>query len=122
ARVPRALAVGWLLYFSAEAAVRSRSAGAVSPGGARRLTARRPVVSVPVLSKMNALMRAASSMSATFLIKIPKRAAAERAATIAVGVARMKAQGQETINTAITRLKSWVKAQTSAPITRTSGV
>jgi hypothetical protein len=34
-----------------------------------------PVVSVPVLSKMKALIFAASSMSATFLIKMPRRAA-----------------------------------------------
>jgi hypothetical protein len=71
---------------------------------------------------MKALIRAANSISATFLIKMPRRAAAERAATIAVGVARMKAHGQDTINTAITRLRSWVKAHTKAPITSTSGV
>ena len=103
--VASALAVGWLLYFSAEAASRSSSAGLTSPSGARRLTASSPVVSVPVLSKMNALIFAASSMSATFLIRMPRRAAAESAATIAVGVARMNAQGQETTNTAMTRLK-----------------
>ena len=61
-------------------------------------------------------------MSATFLIKIPNRAAADNAATIAVGVAKMKAHGQDTTNTAITRLKSCVNAQTSAPMTSTSGV
>ena len=89
-----ALAVGWLLYFSALAAMRNNSAGLVSPIGARRLTASSPVVSVPVLSKTKALIFAAVSMSATFLIKIPSRAAAESAATIAVGVARMNAHGQ----------------------------
>jgi hypothetical protein len=61
-------------------------------------------------------------MSATFLINIPKRAAAESAATIAVGVASTKAHGHATMKTAITRLRSCVKAQTSAPITSTSGV
>ena len=69
--------------------------GLVSPSGARRLTANSPVVSVPVLSKMKALIFAASSMSATFLIRMPRRAAAESAATIAVGVARMNAHGQQ---------------------------
>ena len=117
-----ALAVGWLLYFSPDAASRSSSAGFTPPTGARRLTASSPVVSVPVLSKMKALILAASSMSATFLIRIPSRAAAERAATIAVGVARMNAQGQATTSTAMTRLRSLVNAQTSAPITSTSGV
>ncbi len=67
-------------------------------------------------------MRAANSMSPTFLMRMPRRAAAERAATIALGVARMKAQGQATMKTAMTRLKSRVKAQTRAPMTSTSGV
>ena len=61
-------------------------------------------------------------MSATFLIKMPSRAAADSAATIAVGVARMNAHGQETTNTEMTRFRSCVKAQTSAPMTSTSGV
>ena len=61
-------------------------------------------------------------MSATFLIKMPRRAAAESAATMAVGVARMNAHGQEKTSTVMTRFKSRVNAQTSAPITRTSGV
>ena len=102
--------------------MRNNSAGFVSPIGARRLTASSPVVSVPVLSKMKALIFAAVSMSATFLIKIPRRAAAESAATIAVGVARMNAHGQETTSTEMTRSRSRVKAQTSAPMTNTSGV
>ena len=79
-------------------------------------------MSVPVLSKMKALMRAASSMSATFLINTPSRAAAESAATIAVGVARMTAHGQATMKTAMTRLISPVKAHTSAPMINTNGV
>ena len=61
-------------------------------------------------------------MFAMFLMRMPRRAAAESAATIAVGVARMNAQGQATMNTAITRLRSWVKVQTSAPTTSTNGV
>ena len=52
--------MGWLLYFSADAASRSSSAGLVSPRGINRLTASWPVVSVPVLSKTKALMFAAS--------------------------------------------------------------
>ncbi len=67
-------------------------------------------------------MRAANSMSLTFLIKIPKRAAAESAATMAVGVARMNAHGQATMSTEITRLRSLVNAHTNAPITSTMGV
>src|SRR5205807_10465841 len=98
------------------------SAGWVPEAGARRLTARLPEVMVPVLSKTKALMRAANSMSLTFLIRMPRRAAAESAATIAVGVARIKAHGQETTSTEMTRVRSLVKAQTSALITRTRGV
>src|SRR5207249_8576409 len=116
-----ALAVGWLLYFSAVAAMRSNSAGVTPFKGARRLTASSPVVSVPVLSKMKALILAASSISATFLIKMPSRAAAERAATIAVGVARIKAHGQRIMITEITLTSLRVKAHTRAAITSTSG-
>ena len=61
-------------------------------------------------------------MSATFLIKIPRRAAAESAATIAVGVARMKAHGQLKIITEMTLSSRRVKAHTNAAITSTSGV
>ena len=71
---------------------------------------------------MKALMRAPSSMSATFLMRMPKRAAAESAATMAVGVARMKAPGHDTTSTAMTRVRSCVKAQTSAPMTSAKGV
>ena len=74
----------------------------VRPAGARRLTASSPVVSVPVLSKTKALIFAANSMSATFLMRMPRRAAAESAATMAVGVARMKAQGQLKMMTEMT--------------------
>ncbi len=90
--------------------------------GARRLTASSPVVSVPVLSKTKALIFAANSMSATFLMRIPRRAAADSAATIAVGVARMKAQGQLKMMTEMTLSRLRVKAQTSAAMTSTSGV
>src|SRR3974390_1127235 len=51
--------------------MRSNSAGATPLSGARRLTASSPVVSVPVLSKMKALILAAASVSATFLIRVP---------------------------------------------------
>src|SRR6266404_7008054 len=102
--------------------MRNRSAAVAPLMGARRLTASSPVVSVPVLSKMNALILAASSMSATFLIRMPKRAAAERAATIAVGVARIKAQGQLKMITDITLSNLRVKAHTNAAITSTNGV
>ena len=53
---------------------------------------------------------------------MPKRAAALKAATIAVGVARMNAQGQATMRMVITRLRSWVKPQTRAAMISTSGV
>src|SRR6266403_19298 len=102
--------------------MRNRSAAVAPLMGASRLTASSPVVSVPVLSKMKALILAANSMSATFLMRMPRRAAAERAATMAVGVARMNAQGQLKIMTEMTLLRLRVKAQTSAAITRTKGV
>src|SRR5437868_2537142 len=102
--------------------MRNNSAGVTLLSGARRLTANSPVVSVPVLSKTNALIFAANSISATFLMRMPNRAAAESAATIAVGVARINAQGQLKIITEMTLFKFRLKAQTSAAITRTSGV
>ena len=116
------MAVGWLLYRSADAARRNSSAGLVPFSGARRLTASLPVVSVPVLSNTKALIRAASSMSPTFLIRMPRRAAADSAATMADGEARMNAQGQPMTRTVMTRSRSLVKAQTIAPSTSTSGV
>ena len=79
-------------------------------------------MSVPVLSKTKALILAASSMSATFLMRMPRRAAADSAATIAVGVARMKAHGQLKMITEMTLSSLRVKAQTSAAMTSTSGV
>ena len=94
----------------------------MSPCGARRLTANSPVVSVPVLSNTKALMRAAISMSPTFLMSTPSRAAEASAATIAVGEARMKAHGHEITNTETTRSMSPVKNQTIPAITSTSGV
>ena len=114
-----------MLYFSAEAAIRSSSAGVAPLSGARRLTASSPVVRVPVLSKTKALILAADSMSATFLIRMPSRAAAESAATMAVGVARMKAQGQLKMSTEMTLFRPCslpVKTQTKAAMTSTSGV
>ncbi len=44
------------------------------------------------------------------------------AATMAVGGAKMNAQGQATTSTAITRCRSVVNAQVKAPIKRTRGV
>ena len=117
-----AFAVGWLEKRSALAARRSSSAGAMSPSGLRRLTTSLPVVSVPVLSKTKAVMRAAASRSEMFFTRIPRRAAALSAATIAVGVARMNAHGQAPMSTLMTRSRSFVNAQTNAEITRTSGV
>ena len=67
-------------------------------------------------------MRAAISMSPTFLMRMPKRAAEASAATIAVGEARMNAHGQEITSTETTRSMSFVKNQTMPAITSTSGV
>ena len=50
-------------------------------------------------------LRAASSV-ATLFTKTPSRAAADRAATIAVGVARIRALGQAITSMAIARLKA----------------
>ena len=65
-----------------------------------------PVVSVPVLSNTIAVrLRAASSVT-TLLMSTPSRAAAERPATIAVGVARISALGQAITSMAIARSKA----------------
>ena len=101
-----ALAVGWLEYCSAEAVNNNSSAGFTPSTGDNRLTFSVPVVMVPVLSKINALMRAANSMSLTCLIMMPNRDAVATAATIAVGVAKINATGLDTMNTEITRFKS----------------
>ena len=67
-------------------------------------------------------MRAAISISPTFLMRMPSRAAEAKAATIAVGDARMNAHGQEITSTETTRSMSDVINQTIPAITSTSGV
>src|SRR5204863_5732538 len=103
-------------------AANSRSLGLTPSHGARRVTPSCPVVSVPVLSKTNAVKRAAASKSATSFTRIPSRAAAESAATIALGVARINAHGHAVTSNAITRFQSLVKNQTNPAIINTAGV
>ena len=80
-----------------------------------------PVVTVPVLSNTMAVILPAISRSATFLTRIPSRAAAEIAATMAVGVARIKAHGQEITRIVMDWLMFRVKTQTMAAIIRMVG-
>ncbi len=89
----KARAAGCLLICSAAAASASSCAGSTPSAGVSLVTYSRPVVTVPVLSNTRAVILPATSRSATFLTRMPSRAAAEIAATIAVGVARMSAHG-----------------------------
>ena len=59
-----------------------------------------PIVSVPVLSKITAVIFPAFSSATPSRIKMPRRAAAFAPAMIAAGVARPIAHGQATIKTA----------------------
>src|SRR5687767_4891883 len=71
--------------------------------GANRLTAKRPVVNVPVLSSTTVSTAAAASSVRVCLIMIPTRAAAAKAATIAVGCEINSAPGHVTTSTVIAR-------------------
>ena len=101
-----ARATGWRLFCSAAAASRKRSSAGTPSAGASRETASTPLVTVPVLSKTMAVRLRAASSVATLFTKTPSRAAADRAATIAVGVARIRALGQAITSMAIARLKA----------------
>ena len=69
----------------------------------------RPSVMVPVLSKTTVSILAASCMMEAPRTRMPRRASPPMAATMAVGVARIRAQGQATIRTATVRSQSRVK-------------
>ena len=90
--------------------------------GVSFVTYNRPVVTVPVLSNTTAVIFPAISRSATFFISTPSRAEAEIAATIAVGVAKINAQGQEITSIVIALLTSPVKNKTIPAIIKTVGV
>ena len=77
---------------------------------------------VPVLSKTKAPILEASSRWLTFLMKMPRRAAAATAATTAVGVASTTAQGQAMTRKAITLRRSSVNHQVTHAIISTVGV
>ena len=101
-----ARATGWRLFCSAEAASRKRSPASTPSAGESRVTVSTPLVTVPVLSNTIAVTLRAASSVATLFTSTPSRAAAERAATIAVGVARIRALGQAMTSMAIARLKA----------------
>ena len=65
-----------------------------------------PIVSVPVLSKITAVIFPAFSNATPSRIKMPRRAAALAPAMIAAGVARPIAHGQATIKTAAAMMKA----------------
>ncbi len=95
-----AWATGWREFCSTLAAASSSSTPSTPSAGAMRVTVRAPVVSVPVLSKTIAVKSPAASRCPTFFIRMPRRAAADRPATMAVGVASTKAHGQAITSTA----------------------
>ena len=117
-----ALAAGCLLIFSADEASESSVDGSTPLAGVSFVTYSRPVVSVPVLSKTIAVILPASSRSATFLTSMPRRAAADIAATIALGVARISAQGQPITRMVMAMLILPVKNKAIPAIIRTVGV
>jgi len=117
-----ALAAGCLLICSAEAATVNNSAGSTFWAGVNFVTYSRPVVTVPVLSNTSAVILPAVSRSATFFMRIPRRAEAEIAATTAVGVARMSAHGQAITSIAMPLLTSLVKNRTMPTIIIIVGV
>ena len=77
---------------------------------------------MPVLSKTTADRFRARSSTLTFLMRMPSRAAALNAATIAVGVARMMLLGHAITSSAIARGMSLVNSSTITAIISTTGV
>lgn len=70
-----------------------------------------PVVSVPVLSMRTISVRARSSSALPFFTRTPLLERFPAAAMMAVGVARIRAQGQKTTSTVTARYASPVTAR-----------
>src|SRR5438105_11839254 len=73
------------------------------------VTAGSPLVSVPVLSTTTTWTRAAASIAAAFLNKIPRFAPRPVPTMIAVGVARPRASGHVMTTTVIAKRMAWPK-------------
>ncbi|OPY65528.1 MAG: hypothetical protein A4E57_03163 [Syntrophorhabdaceae bacterium PtaU1.Bin034] len=111
-----------MLFCSTLAALESTSSLVTPSAVTIALTLGFPSVRVPVLSKRTTSVRPASSRKAPPLTRIPALAARPMVATIAVGVARINAQGHPTISTAMARLSSPVAHQVRAALARIAGV
>ena len=97
--------MAWLMgcvELRASAAARLRTSGLLDfwTSDSSAATSGLPTVSVPVLSKITAVIFPAFSSATPSRIKMPRRAAALAPAMMAAGVARPIAHGQATIKTA----------------------
>ncbi len=113
-------ASGWLETRSTLAARPSRSSSVRSSATSRAIS-NCPSVMVPVLSKTTVSTLAASCRMEAPRTRMPRRARPPMAATIAVGVARIRAHGHATISTDTVRIQSRVKYRVSAADSRRAG-
>src|SRR5690606_30707197 len=106
----KALAMGWVLYFSSPAARLSSSVSDRSAKGTTRSSVKRPWVKVPVLSNTTRLICGRVSSTWLLLINNPRSRMAAVAAVREVGGASAGAQAQVMSST-----DSAIKKACSAP-------
>ncbi len=81
-----------------------------------------PDVSVPVLSKSRTVARPSVSRAPPPFTMMPRLAAREMPATIAIGTARIRGHGVATMRTVSARTGSPVRSQAPAAIARLMGM
>ena len=91
------------------AAARARTSFSDKPSAVSSVTSGSPLVSVPVLSITTTWTRAAASIAAAFLKRIPRLAPSPVPTMMAVGVARPRASGQVITTTVMANRIAWLK-------------
>ena len=108
--------------WSSEAASRSSSSGDTVANASTSATCGTPEVSVPVLSNSRIVDRATVSSAPPPLTMIPRLAAREMPATIAIGTARINGHGVATTSTDSARTGSPEAIQAAPAITSVIGM
>ena len=91
------------------AAASARTCFSEKPSACNSVTSGSPLVSVPVLSMITTWTRAAASIAAAFLNRIPRFAPRPVPTMIAVGVARPSASGHVMTTTVMAKRMAWLK-------------
>ncbi len=111
----------WGETWSSEAASRRSSSGSTPANTSMSATSGMPEVRVPVLSNSSTDPRASVSSAPPPFTMMPRRAAREIPATMAIGAAKISGQGVATTSTASARTGSPVKIHAPAAMTRVTG-